>query len=57
MRTKRRTDNCISKKDARAICGGSDVATENRFVIPEQHHCTVLALKFQMEVTVHERLN
>ena len=47
MRIKRKTDSYISKKDVRAIRGGANVATENRFVIPEQHHCTDLALKFQ----------
>ncbi len=57
MKTKRRK-NCRSNgKDASAIRGGSDVAVENRIMIPKQHYCTVLALIFQMEVTVHERSN
>ncbi len=47
----------LNEKDARTIRGGSNVATENRIMIPEQHHCTVPKHKLQMEVAVHERLN
>lgn len=57
MKRKRRKNYRFNEKDVRAIRGGSDVAVENRIMIPKQHYCTVLALIFQMEVTVHERSN
>jgi len=54
---KKRKNYRFSEKDVRAIRGGSNVATENRIMIPEQHHCTAPQSKTQMEVTVHERFN
>ena len=57
MKRKRRKNYRFNEKDVRAIRGGSDAATENRIMIPEQHHCTALQPKTQMEVTVHERPN
>ena len=57
MKRKRKKNYRFNEKDVRAIRGGSDVATENRIMIPEQHHCTAPQSKTQMEATVHERFN
>lgn len=57
MKRKRKQNYRSNKKGVRTIRGGSDVATENRIMIPEQHHCTASISYFQMEVTVHERPN
>jgi len=54
---RKRIKNCHSKKDVGTIRGGSNVATENRIMIPEQYHCTAPQIKIQMEVTIHERSN